>query len=259
MKKFLIVLLVLGSIVVSTIPPLKAGQSLTAYTTRIDYATGLGFRFLNRTITWDNKEHSSSLKASIITAQFSFSTDFGVTLTPIIGIVFHNFDNLIFRQLPISVELEVGNMSGWIFGGDLSWNFIDYSGIGAGVKGEFLYALGNTNNWAIPGLAVEGNLQGKPTWWQARVGPVITYTGLENLTPFLWTGLSPLRGNFSLEETIETLQRTEDKELQGKSLVFVTLGSTLNLSSINVIFGLDLFPSKDGLDTGASLQIMYSF
>ena len=259
MKKFLTILLITGITAFSTSGVLTAAQSLAAYTSRIDYATGLGYRFLNRTITWDDNEHSSSVKASLLTAQFAFATDYGVTLTPFVGVAFQNFDHLVFRQLPLSVELEVGNISGWVFGGDLSWQAIDYSGIGAGLKGEFLYVLGNTNNWTIPGLAVEGKLQGKPSWWEARVGPIITLTSLENFTPFLWTGYSPWQGKFSLEETIESLNRTEEKELQGKSNLFVTLGSIFNISSINFKFGVDLYPSKDGLNTGASLQILYSF
>jgi len=259
MKKVLIILLISGITFFSTAGFLASASPLTVYTSKINYATGLGYRFLNRTITWDDNEYSSSVKASLLTAQFSFSTDYGVTLTPLVGVVFQNFDHLVFRQLPLSVELEVGNMSGWVFGGNLSWQAIDYSGIGGGLKGEFLYILGTTNNWSIPGLAVEGKLTGKPTWWEARVGPLVTLTSLDNFTPFLWTGYSPWRGNFSLEETIESLNRTEEKELQGKSHIFITLGSVFNISAFRAKLGVDFYPGKDGLDMGATLQILYSF
>lgn len=259
MKKLPVIFLIVMTMTFLITPQVKAAPPLNQYTSRIDYASGLGFRYLHRTLTWDDEKYSSPLKATLLTAQFAFSTDFGVTLTPFIGIVFHNFDNLIFRQLPLSVELEVGNMSGWVFGGDITWQAIEYSNFGAGIKGEFLYSLGNTNNWSIPGLAVEGKLKGKPNWWEARLGPLFFYQGLNTFSPFIWTGISPLQGTFSLEETIETLHRTEDKELKGKGLFFVSLGTNLNFSPLNIKVCLDLFPSKGNLDPGITFQIFYTF
>ena len=259
MKKLPVLFLLVIGLTFLIPPKVKATPALNQDIIQIDYATGLGFRYLQRTLTWDDAEQTSPLKASILTAQFAFSTDFGVTLTPFIGLVFQSFDNLVFRQLPLSVELETGNISGWIFGGDLTWEAIEYANFSVGLKGEFLYSLGNTNNWSIPGLMVEGKLQGKPNWWEARLGPLCFYQGWDTFTPFIWTGISPLQGTFSLEETIETLHRTEDKEIKGKGNFFVSLGTNLNFSPLRMRVCLDLFPSKDNLDPGVTIQIFYVF
>ncbi|HDJ24224.1 MAG TPA: hypothetical protein ENF17_10095, partial [Candidatus Aminicenantes bacterium] len=85
MKKLPVLFLLVIGLTFLIPPKVKATPALNQDIVQIDYATGLGFRYLQRTLTWDDAEQTSPLKASILTAQFAFSTDFGVTLTPFIG------------------------------------------------------------------------------------------------------------------------------------------------------------------------------
>lgn len=95
---------------------------------------------------------------------------------------------------------------------------------------------------------------------RASAGPYIKFTGLESFSPYLSVCYNNLKGRFELTQTIQTLEGTEEKELQSKSLVDITLGSILTLSDYFFLKGeVHILPYKDGMDLGFVVIAAFSF
>ena len=69
-----------------------------------------------------------------------------------------------------------------------------------------------------------------------------------------------------MEESIQTLSRTEEKKISGVGSLFVGLGGIYDLSdSLSLMLEVDFTPYgsgdnyESGVDLGALLRIMYSF
>ena len=94
----------------------------------VSITPGIGFEFFSRTIAWDDDQYTSKLKSSF----FTFSTEFefgkGFLLNVILGYAMpgSSYDELIFRELPISVELDVGTIKGYLIGGEIRKSLINY-------------------------------------------------------------------------------------------------------------------------------------
>ena len=73
-------------------------------------------------------------------------------------------------------------------------------------------------------------------------------------------------GTFSMEESIQTLNRTEEKKISGVGSILIALGGIYDLSdSLSLLLEADFTPYsggdnyEGGVDFGALLRIMYSF
>lgn len=226
----------------------------------ITLSPGLGFSHFNRTVTSGENSQSSALKSYLFTAEMNFHFENGLTLKPFFGYAFSNYDSLIFRQLPISVELETGNLSGIVIGGEISKSLYSMGNFETGLKGLFTANLSKNNQWEIPGLAVSGTVEGKPSWMEAKLGPFFKYHGLEGFSPIVFLAYSPLWGNFTLDESIENLTGTEKKELKGKGNLLISLGAELYLHpSFQAVVEIFIFPHEEKVDTGLSIRTQYYF
>jgi len=184
----------------------------------------------------------------------------GFFIHGIIGYSLSNFDKLVFRQLPFSVELDVGNIDGYIFGTELRKSFLYYSNFEVGAYGQFIYYLGKETEWDLPGLNVPGMVTGKPTWMRASIGPRITYTGFDYFSPYLTLCYNNLWGKFEMIQEVQTLEGTEDKELRSKSLIDISAGSVFNLGDRFFFRGeIHVSPYSDGTDLGLVLVAAFSF
>ena len=129
-----------------------------------------------------------------------------------------------------------------------------------GVCGQFVYQLGKEKNWDIPGLSVTGTVTGNPTWMRASAGPYIKFTGFDYLSPYVSVCYNNLWGKFEMKQKIQTLEGTEEKKLKSKSLVDVTLGSILTLSTNFFLKGeVHVLPYDDGMDLGFVAIASFSF
>jgi hypothetical protein len=219
-----------------------------------------GFEYFSRTINWDDKKYNSKLDAYFFTFNLEFEIQEGFSLGILLGYSLANYDGMIFRQLPFSLELGVGSIGGYLLGGEIKKTLISQANYEIGLAGQFVYLIGAKNNWEIPGLAAEGTAEGNPTWMRVSAGPVISYRGFDFFSPYLFLNFNRLWGNFEMEETVENLTGTEDKKFTGDGLFCISAGSIVELAKSFKLNGeVSLIPRENGTDLGFMFKASYSF
>jgi len=167
---------------------------------------------------------------------------------------------LTFRELPFSVELNVGTIRGYLVGAEIKKSLIYAKDLRIDLLGQFFYYMGSKKEWEVPDLAVEGTVEGDPSWMRASIGPIFTYRGFDAFYPYLYLNFNKLWGKFKMVQTIQDLTGSEDKKISGASSFGASLGSIFNLTDA---FGIkteaSFIPHGDRVDFGFTASIMYSF
>ena len=221
---------------------------------------GAHFEYFQRKTTWDDKQHTSDIKSTLFALNAEFEIDDGFAVSAIVGYTLTNYDSLVFRQLPYSVELNVGNIGGYILGAGIRKSLIYANNLEVGLQGQFLYQMGIEKTWDLPMLSVSGSVTGKPIWMRVCAGPYLKFTGLASFSPYLAVYYNNMWGKFKMEQTIQSLEGMEEKEIRAKSLIDITLGSILALSHNFTIKGeLHLLPYDKGMDLGAVAVAAFAF
>ena len=127
---------------------------------------GAHFEYFSRTMNWDDDQYTSDLKSYIFALNIEVELNEGFSVSLLAGYSLTNYDALIFRQLPFSIELDVGEIGGPILGAEARKALLYSNNIELGISGQFLYHFGKKNNWDIPGLSVSGTLTGTPTFFK---------------------------------------------------------------------------------------------
>ncbi len=98
------------------------------------------------------------------------------------------------------------------------------------------------------------------------MGVSFRYLAAEPFLPYLNIAYSSLSGTFAMEESIQSLNRTEEKKISAVGSILIALGGIYDLSdslSLMLEAGFTPYGSGDnyegGVDFGALLRIMYSF
>jgi hypothetical protein len=224
----------------------------------------LGFEFFSRTVGWngDNENnYTSKLKSYLFTLKMEFEIQEGLFLDLLLGYSSSNYDEMVFRELPFSVELDVGGISGYLFGGEIQKNLISPGNFKIGLFGQFAFCLGTKKEWDISGLNVPGKIEGNPTWMRAVAGPLLTYQRFNDFYPYLFLSFNYLWGSFEMEETVQTLKGNEKKKFSGEGLIGISLGTIYELTDSFSLKGeVIVFPYKGGLDDfGFIINAAYAF
>jgi hypothetical protein len=261
MKKFyLIILAVLLSL---TFARFSSAQDQEEGMLRaVSITPGIGFEFFSRTITWDDDQYTSKLKSSFFTFNTEFEFGKGFFVNAILGYAMpgSSYDELTFRELPISVELDVGTIKGYLLGVGIRKSLVYTKDLQVDVLGQFFYYMGSKKEWEIPDLAVEGIVEGDPSWKRASIGPVFTYYGFDYFHPYLHLNFNKLWGKFKMVQTIQDLSGTEEKEISGASSFSTALGSIFNLTDVfSIKAEVSFIPHGDRVDFGFEVRMMYSF
>ena len=228
----------------------------------VSITPGIGFEFFSRTITWDDGQYTSKLKSSFITFNREFEFGKGFFFNAILGYAMpgSSYNELTFRELPISVELDVGAIKGYLVGAEIKKSLVYAKDLQVDVLGQFFYYMGTKKEWEIPDLAVDGTVEGDPSWMKASIGPVFTYSGFDSFYPYLYLNFNKLWGKFKMVQTIQDLTGSEDIKISGASSFSASLGSLFKLSEV---FGIkaegNFIPHGDRVDFGFTVRIMYSF
>jgi hypothetical protein len=226
----------------------------------LSFRPGLELTYGSRTVGWTENDQEmttrmTSLQAGLV---LEYEVQPGFVLAGRVGYTSTSFDGLTFRRLPLSIELEAGGMSGLLLGIDVEKALFAGETTSVDIVGQFLASLGFNKKWDIPGLAVEGSVQGKPTWMKASFGPVLAYKGWDGITPFLYPRLDYIWGKFNLEETILDLQGSEQKDLKGKALFGLGLGADIDLSTRFRLRGeAALYPREGGTDYSFTVRTLF--
>jgi len=228
----------------------------------VSITPGIGFEFFSRTITWDDGQYTSKLKSSFFTFNTEFEFGKGFFFNAILGYAMpgSSYNELTFRELPISVELDVGTIKGYLVGAEIKKSLVYAKDLQVDVLGQFFYYMGSKKEWEIPDLAVDGTVEGDPSWMRASIGPVFTYSGFDAFYPYLYLNFNKLWGKFKMVQTIQDLTGSEDIKISGASSFSASLGSIFKLTEV---FGIkaegNFIPHEDRVDFGFTVRIMYSF
>lgn len=258
MKKTKISLMVI--FVFSILVPFSFSQLQEMETSRpFSLRPEIGFEYFNRTISWDGEDIESSLKSYIFTFNANFEIQNGFWAGVILGYSLSNFDDLLFRKIPFSVELQTGSAGGFLFGGQLTKNFINSQSFEIDVMGQFVYYLGAEEEWEIPGLNVNGTAKGKPNWLRGIIGLNLKYTEFDYFKPYLLLSYNRLQGTYSMKQTIQELTGSEEKKITGKSKFSTAVGIVYDLSqAFNIKAEVIVMPYSGGVDLGFMIGAFYS-
>ncbi len=231
-----------------------------SFSSGIKIKPGAYFEYFARKMTLDEKQYTSELTSYIFALNLELEINEGLSISAMAGYTLSNYESLIFRELPFSIELDVGDVGGYIFGAEARKSLLDTNGIEFGLYGQFIYYTGKEKNWDIPGLNVSGTLTGKPTWMRAAAGPYFKFTSLGSIAPYLSVCYNNLWGKFEAKQTVQTLNGIEEKELKSKGLIDITLGSILSLNDYFFLKGeVHVLPHSDGMDLGFVAIAAFSF
>jgi hypothetical protein len=227
---------------------------------------GFNFEYLSRTLIWDNDAYTSTL----IMPTGYFSLDFeivrGFTFGVLAGYTLSNFDGLVFRQLPFSLDYEAGANNGFVLGAQLQKSLATSGFWEITAEAQFLASLGSTQTFTIGQLNTSGTFDAKGTWMHVQVGPTVIYRGFELFSPYVGVAYDKLWGAFTINETIGNLTGSEAKSIAGKGAVAVTLGTIYEPSpnfSLKVAGTLIPHSKATGqglaLDLGGTVRAVFSF
>jgi hypothetical protein len=248
--------LIILSLAVLSYPQAQGELSSHGFTIK----PGIHFEYFDRTITWDDDEQESQLQSMFIVLNTGFQTQGGFSLHAILGYSLSNFDALVFRELPFSVELDVGRIEGFVLGAEVEKGLFSTGSMEIGIFGQILYNKVKQKTWDIPGLSVEGTVTGKPSWIRASAGPVFKYTGFDAFHPYARVCYNKLWGTFEMEQTIQDLEGMEEKDIKAKSQFDAALGTLFHLSRAFSLKGeVHLMPYDGGVDIGFLFGAFLSF
>lgn len=201
-------------------------------TPAVQFKPGLGVEYFSRTLAWDNDLYTSKLRTTLayVRGEIGFSSEISFGL--LAGYGLSDFNGLVFRGLPFSVDYEAGSIGSFLVGADLDAAFIPVGDFRIGATGQFLYVFNHAKDFDLPSLNQTGTVNAKASWHRIIAGPLVRYLGYESFTPFLAVTFNRLTGTFTMAETVQDLSGTEDKQVQGKGSVGISIGTTFEPSAL---------------------------
>ena len=222
---------------------------------------GFGFDYFSRTINWDEKKYTSKIKSYFITAGVEYAPIEKLSLTALAGYGSTNPNGMVFRHLPFSVDYEAGGISGFVLGAEAATkSLFPVGNFEIDIQARFVVYLGRTKTMDVTDLAVKGQLQGKATWSQFTVGPVVTYKGFNYFSPYVALGINKFWGSFKMDQTIQDLTGNEQKDFKGDGLFQLAVGAAYEFTDTISLKGeARLLPHKNGVDFGATATLTLTF
>jgi hypothetical protein len=219
---------------------------------------GPGMEFFSRTIQWDEGKNTSSLKSFLFTFHLDYALQQGFEIGLQFGFSLSDFRSMVFRQLPFSIEYEAGNNGGFLAGASIRKRILETKSFEMDVEGQFVAFLGMTRQWKLTDLNTEGQVEGKPYWMRALIGPTFFYRGVEYFYPYLHLSVDKLWGKFTMNQAIEDLTGREEKQFSSKSFFGISLGAIYEASDRFHLQGEGrLMPYNGGLDYGLMFKARY--
>jgi hypothetical protein len=227
---------------------------------------GLGLEYFSRTLNWDNGTRSSPMTAAFGVARLDVEIRKGFTLGACLGYGFSNFNGLVFRSLPFSLDYEAGSAGGFLAGIEAEANLFKAGDVEIGILGRYVLSLGGTKTLTIADLNKSATADAKAVWMRVQAGPVVRYTGNQGFTPYLAVMVDRLWGTFTMNEIVQELTGTEDKKIAGAGSIGAAFGIIYepfaNLSlrgEIGAIPYQKIVGSGLGFDLGGSLKAVLAF
>ncbi|MHB8055590.1 MAG: hypothetical protein ACYDH3_10125 [Candidatus Aminicenantales bacterium] len=229
------------------------------------FQAGAGVEYFSRALAWDKDTGSSFLKAGLGLARFGIVFSDGPSLALLAGYALSDWNGLVFRQLPFSIDYEAGSIGGAVFGAEVDIPIAEPGLWEIGAGGRILFSLGSSGTWALSELNETGALDGKGRWTRVQFGPSVTYYGFETFSPYAAVYYDGLWGTFTMNEEIGILSGTEKKKILGQGIFGASLGviieptSTIRLKAEGSLGPYTKLEGGLKLNAGVSLQARILF
>jgi len=227
---------------------------------------GLGLEYFSRTLAWDDDTRSSPMTAAFGSLRLDFEIQKGFTLAAFLGYGFSNFNGLVFRGLPFSLDYEAGAAGGFLGGIEAEKSLFSAGDFEIGIQAQYVFSLGSTKSLMITDLNQNGTAVGKATWMRVQAGPVVRYTGYQDLTPYLAITYNRLWGTYTMNETVQELTGAEEKKIAGAGSIGAAFGIVYepfpNFSLKGEVAAIPykkIAASGLGVDFGGSIKAIVSF
>ncbi len=248
-------------ILVVALPPLAEAQFQDYTFTARQIRLGIEGEFIDRMITWgEDQSEMSSLKSYLFLCKPGYEIREGTSVRAILGYSLSNFNEMVFRELPFSLELNTGNIDGLALGGEALIKIIKISRITISARGQFIYYLGFKEQWSLPELNVEGTATGNPSWSRFSVGPKISYQATDYLRPYITVNYDTLWGKVKMNEEIEELTGEQETKIQSKSNFNFSVGTLYEvINRLDLKIEAFILPLEKDVGLGIALGAIYSF
>lgn len=222
---------------------------------------GMEAGFFDRKITWGKDQgETSSLQSYLFLLKPGYELMEGTSVSAVIGYSLSNFNDMIFRELPFSLELNTGNIDGVTLGGEAVIRIIEFYDLTVSARGQFIYYLGFQEQWEIPGLAVEGTATGNPSWAHLTAGPMISFEFNDYLRPYLTANYDLLWGQFKMDEQIEDLSKEQEMKIEAKSNLNISIGTLYEiLDKLDLKAEASVLPLEKRVGLSIVIGAKYSF
>ncbi len=222
---------------------------------------GLDVEFFDRIITWgEDQNETSSLKSYLFSLKPGYEVTEAISVNAVLGYSLSNFNDMVFKRLPFSLELNTGNIDGIVLGGNLVLKIIKISDFTLSAGGQLIHYIGFKDQWEIPGLNVEGTATGKPSWSRLTAGPKISFAVTEYLRPYVTANYDILWGKFKMTEEIEELTGEQEMNIESKSCFSLSIGTLYKaLNGVDLKAEATLLPLEAPIGLSILIGAVYSF
>ena len=228
----------------------------TSLFSQIKVRPGIQLDYLSRTVSPKDEDTEDRIKSYFISLNMELQIVEGFSLNPMVGYSFNNFNGMTFRKLPVSLEVDAGEIGGFLIGLGMQKSFLQFRNLEIDLVGQLLYSFPRQQTWSIPGLAVNGSAEGKPQWLMIQAGPLFRYTGIAYFLPYVSIGYDRMWGRFQMNEIIQDLQGTEEKSVSSLSHLNITLGFDYAITeALSVKVQGALLPYTDFKQTDFSILV----
>ena len=183
-----------------------------------------------------------------------------ITLGGIAGYALSDLDMVSFRELPFSLDFDLGNISGWILGGELEAALLDVNNFEIGVRGEYVYYMGKEDTMEIPLPSVDAEATTKPYWTRIHAGVQFTYIPYSAFYPYLRLAYDSLQGSFETKQTVLDLTGDQTRDFEAKGKFNAVLGLFYELMDRLEFRGaVQVIPSGGNVDFAVAAGLTYVF
>jgi hypothetical protein len=239
---------------------LTAASSAAAEPRLRSFTAGVVFDHFSRTVVWEGDTEAARVLGNLVSARAGFDLGRGVTLCLTAGLSLSDFDDLVFRDLPISLEFGSAALKGFALGAEIEAVLINFGDFEIGAAGRFVSSFGLARTWPLEDFAVPGEAKGKANWMEASAGPRLAYRFSRGFIPYLEVAARWLRADFGMEETLDDLHGTEKKRVHGDLSISVSLGGDIRLAERLMLRAkAGIVPFAGGVDSLASVGFVFAF
>lgn len=257
----LIAVFILGAGVL--LDPFAAPAQETERSFRIQ--AGVVAEFFSRSTVWDGRTGSSLLETGLGTVRIGIELPGGASFAFLAGYGANNWNGLVFRELPFSIDYEAGALGAILLGTDIDIPLVRGDKWDLSAFARVLFSLGTGGEWTLTGLHQIGTFDGRADWLRIQAGPAFTYRGFETFSPFATVFYDSLWATFTLNENINPLVGTEEKKIKGQGAVGASLGMlvepspSLRLRAEGFLVPYTKLEGGLSFSFGASVRTIFSF